>query len=522
MANDQSAFTQYAGYARSVAIAQANATAYRKYVEGPDSYPAKIQAIEASIAAEKAKPKPNPVLLQNLQANADKFKADYAKAGYAQKLADAIAAESNAKAEMLKLENANEVFQCTPMIAKESLYIVDTAGCNAFRTYSKSPLYPCYYQAPPANNAMQQKAIQQVQQPVVPQCVCFQNKTITLPPTAGGDGLRVWESNIRISKVNITDQRVYGNDVGHKDAIQLIPPAKTDPVNKAADGSPCRMEEQMAGAMLENIYIDNCQITAEKAAFQGIFASDGLFRNIRILNNTIKTQAAHFITLNGLLSGVMRGNKLVAAGTSPARVQLYSTRIGGSLAEEGLVWLLSFSASTGFQYAPLDTDLVFNKGKPEEGLYPLDSGGNIDHRGKISRHYAAFSIGLEQFDYYGYLREYNSLTYGQYRSKYPDDLKRMEGWLTARIAEYKILDPKSELRLVVMPQLQDALAKLHDPSLFDVRVPDLKLLPVKIFSMKRLAIRFGKLAVFDPNALATSPEALAQLKLRRSKLAFLV
>lgn len=514
MANE-SAFTSYASLARTIATAQANAAAYRRYVEGADSYPARIQALDAAIAAEKAKPKPNPVLVQSYEANRTKLQTDYANAGYAQKLAAALADETNAKAELQRLETTNEVFKCTPLIAPESLYIVDSATCQAYRTYSKTPLYPCYYQAPnPAQQA--------IQQPAVPQCVCLQNKTIILPPTAGGDGLRVWENNVRISKVNITDQRTYGNDVGHKDAIQLIPPAKTDPVKKAADGSPCRMEDQMSGAMLENVNIDNCQITAEQAAFQGIFASDGLFKNVRIISNTIKTQAAHFITLNGLLSGTIRANKLIAAGASPARVQLYSTRIGGSLAEEGLVWLLSFSAKSGLAYAPLDTDLAFNTGKTTEGFYPLDSGGHIDHRGKISRHYAAVSIGVQDFDYYRYLEQFNTLTYAQYREQFPDDMTRLSNWLKARISDYQLLEPKSELRAVVLPLLQEALIKLNDPAALQARIPDLKLLPIKIFCMKRLAIRNGKIVPFNAEMFANSPAELAQIQARRSKLAYLL
>lgn len=518
MANE-SAFTFYGGLARSITTAQANAVAYRRYVEGADSYPARIRTMEASLAAEKAKPKPNPALIQSYQANISKLTTDYANAGYAQKLAAAIAAEKNAKAEMLKLEQANTVFQCTPEIAKESLYILDNITCDALRTYGKTSLYPCYYQAPAANNPAQQSA----PPAAVPQCVTFQNKAITLPPTTGHvDVMRVWESNVRISKLTITDQRVFGNDIAHMDAIQFIPPTKTDPVKKAADGSPCRLEDQMAGAMLENIYIDHCQITAEKASMQGIFSSDGFLKNVRLINNSIKTQAAHIITLNGLLSGEIRGNKLATSGTSPARIQLYSGRIGGSLAEEGLVWVLSFSKASGLCYAPLVTDVCFNQGKPEEGLYPQDSGGSIDHRGKISRHYAAVSIGLEQFDYYRYLEQFNTLTYGQYCEKYPDDVTRMSQWLNARIGDYQALDPKSELRAVVLPQLQEALAKLRDPAALQARIPDLRVLPIKIFCMKRLAIRNAKVAPIDPKALASSPEALAQITARRSKLAFLI
>ena len=517
----ESAFTFYGSFARTIATAQANANGYRRYVEGEDSYPTRIKALEANIAAEKLKPKPNPTVVKNYEANLSKLKTDYANAGYASKLTAALAESAHAKAEMFKLEKANTVFQCVPKIAKESLYIVDTITCQAFRTYSNAPLYPCYYLAPSVSNNPVQQQVQQ-QAPIVPRCVCFQNQTITLPPTAQGDGLRVWESNVRISKINITDQRIYGNDVGHMDAIQLIPPAKTDPVAKTADGSPCRMEDQMAGAMLENVYIDHCQITAEQAALQVVFASDGMFKNVHIINNTIITQAAHLITLNGLLSGRIRGNKLISLGKSPARVQLYSTRIGGSLAEEGLVWLLSFAPSNDLSYEALDTDLTFNNGLPHEGLYPQDSGGNIDHRGKISRHYAALSIGIEQFDYYGYLAEYNTLTYQQYAEKYPEDITRMKQWLEARSNDYQLLEPKSELRHVVLPQIQEALQNMNEATVLQARLPDLKSLPIKIFCMKRLAIRHGKVAAFDPKCLTSSPEALAQITARRSKLAFLI
>lgn len=123
----------------------------------------------------------------------------------------------------------------------------------------------------------------------------------------------------------------------HRDGVQLIP-------TKAGVGN----YQFMAGT-LEDLIIDNNYIIS-KGLLQGIFASDGVLRNISIVNNCIDTQAEHKITLNGLLSGKLSNNR--DSSGQLLSIYLGPLRIGGNLAT-GNVWVLSFAADDEYRYAPL-------------------------------------------------------------------------------------------------------------------------------------------------------------------------
>lgn len=115
------------------------------------------------------------------------------------------------------------------------------------------------------------------------------------------------------------------NKVAHRDAIQLIP----DP----------RKGRQFAGTISEGVSITGNQITSN-AALQGVFASDGAFRNLTITNNTVSTQGKHSITITGMLSGTISGNQTPA----DQPVTLLPLRIGGGHEVHGNIYIIGFSA----------------------------------------------------------------------------------------------------------------------------------------------------------------------------------
>ena len=121
-----------------------------------------------------------------------------------------------------------------------------------------------------------------------------------------------------ISQVNATRANQYQfpmfSGVAHRDAIQLIP------VNRY---------ERYAGKVLQNVTIRN-NIIYSDADVQGIFASDGAFKQLTIANNYITTNGKHTISISGMLSGTISGNKNVEGNVlQNNKITLYPMRIGG-------------------------------------------------------------------------------------------------------------------------------------------------------------------------------------------------
>lgn len=124
----------------------------------------------------------------------------------------------------------------------------------------------------------------------------------------------------------------------HRDAIQLIPPS-----------AQAARREHFAGACLDNVSVFG-NIIRSVGKLQGIFGSDGLFRNLQIIGNVIDTNSQHYISVAGLLSGWIEGN-MRPDGTHCA-VNLEPWRIGGN-PEGKTVRVLSF-ADTGWAYDALE------------------------------------------------------------------------------------------------------------------------------------------------------------------------
>lgn len=140
----------------------------------------------------------------------------------------------------------------------------------------------------------------------------------------------------------------------HRDAIQLIPYQRETPNYQFMAGELC------------DVVIENNHIHSE-GMLQGVFASDGLFRNLTVQNNVICTQSQHKVSINGLLSGQIGGNW--DENSVPVPVYLGPVRLGGNLMT-GNVWVLSFAESDEYQYAPLQ-DVMLDKDRVGKGLdYP--------------------------------------------------------------------------------------------------------------------------------------------------------
>lgn len=142
------------------------------------------------------------------------------------------------------------------------------------------------------------------------------------------------ELNKEISMGRVTVPPVPGFDkVAHRDAIQLIP--------LTVDGV-----DPYGGAHLKDVAIRDCTITSNNQ-LQGIFASDGVFENISIINNTIDTQSYHKITLCGLLNGKINGN--IDVNGDPVQVKVLPLRLGGG----ANYYVLSFKQGGPYEYGKI-------------------------------------------------------------------------------------------------------------------------------------------------------------------------
>nr|CAA6807892.1 MAG: Unknown protein [uncultured Thiotrichaceae bacterium] len=463
--------TLYNYHARELRKANEAITQTKKYLD-PESphylpdYIAKLEEIQASddasdeVAAKIVAAKAN---LESYQTRAEE----------AQAIIDAGPVKIN------ELETSNNVFLSPPAKQNEYLYVLDSETCQA----------SSINWADVCSNAGQV-----IEEPEVDFFEFAGKKDIELSGEHQTDAVRVWNHNVRIEGLKITDNRSYTD--AHRDAIQLIPP----PVHRFEDGVYIRMAAQMAGAILNNTTIEGCEVCAPNGPLQGIFASDGLYRDLRIRNNDIMTQGAHSISIAGLLNGgEISGNTLrqTEDGDLP-KISLYPARIGGNMADDGVVSLLSFADNeNGFAY-----EQVAIAGKPNRRVSAegVEEDLDIDDlRHLLPDNYLKLAAGLTAFDYDAYLADYSSLTLGEYREHDPFGAEKMEEWLELRTSEFANgresghpLGPVSnEQKKIGERFLAPALTAMRDQSTEGIRLADLEYTAIRSFSMKRLAIMHG-------------------------------
>lgn len=314
----------------------------------------------------------------------------------------------------------------------------------------------------------------------------------------GVDSIRIWNDNSVVEYNTVTDTRIQNE--AHKDAVQIILPPKSDPTRSGADGEPWRMGDQMAGAATENIIVNSNVISAVRAAIQGVFASDGFHKNLKITNNQISTAGYHFITINGFLDGEISGNHLVSTGTYKPAIYVNSGRIGGNMADDGMLVILSFSDAT-YNYDPIKVNApntaVING---ETVQIPI-----TDNRGLIPCEIKKLSFGLRDFNFTGFYDHYNNLTLGQYKANHPELVARLMAWLNARFIDFNPANPRRgqmpyfpdaspEQINLIRPYIIDALDKMQSNEVDDLRLPELQQTALRSFIMKQLAILYGTVA----------------------------
>ena len=182
------------------------------------------------------------------------------------------------------------------------------------------------------------------------------------------DAMHVTESNLTVEFNTIVD--VYASHYknrAHRDGIQLIYVLNS-----------LGYSAQFCLAVLSSISIRNNHIFSWNK-LQGIFASDGLFDNLTIIDNIVQTRSQHYISIAGFRSGYIGGN--VNEKGEPCKVLLEPGRVGGNPKRNdkavGNDWILGFSAGeTGYSALKFCTDkgqmqnIVDNRfghGTPREG-----------------------------------------------------------------------------------------------------------------------------------------------------------
>jgi len=152
-----------------------------------------------------------------------------------------------------------------------------------------------------------------------------------VPPGESNDAVKAIGSNITLHDVHCVDEICRAEP--HSDFIQLIP---------------TKSYLRYFGEISENVKITNCSLYSD-GSMQGIFSSDGAYRNLEISNVRITTKSEHDVSICGLLSGtIMDVNN--RRGTKPARVFLDNMRIGGG--EKSGFYITSFK---NHQYEEIKT-----------------------------------------------------------------------------------------------------------------------------------------------------------------------
>ena len=465
--------TLYTDYARRLKKANDDIAQTAKYLEpdSPNYLPTYIQQLETL----KNSANPPDGIEQKIALMRDNL------ANYQARYTEALAVLAEYPQKISALESANQVFQAPPGKTDEYLYVMDEESCQA----------SCVNWQAVASNPGQVL----VQAPVGQ--YRFQGRTdIELTGENQTDALRVWNNDVCVEGLCITDNRCYTE--AHRDAIQLIPPA----LGKHEGGRYIRLADQMAGTIMRNVSVQSCQVSAPNGPLQGIFASDGMQRQLRILDNDISTQGAHSISIAGLLDGgEISGNVLrqVKGGELP-QISLYPARIGGNMADDGVVCILSFTEEEGQErlaYEPVQVH------KPNR-VVPLEAAETDavinDMRGLIPDSFLKLGVGLADFNYHAYLQEYSSLTLGQYCQRDPTGAEKMLEWLKLRTEEFahgRAADNplglvSNEQRLIGERFLQPALQALQQGQVDNIRLVDLEYTAIRSFAMKRLAILNGR------------------------------
>lgn len=122
--------------------------------------------------------------------------------------------------------------------------------------------------------------------------------------------------------------------LAHRDALQLIPETENG-------------LNQFAGAVMRDVSVSGNVIYSE-AALQGIFATDGIFKNLHLRNNHLRIGGKHTISISGMLSGSIMSNTDTDGNPLPAdKIQLHPLRLGGG----ANIYIIGFRNQPGINHS---------------------------------------------------------------------------------------------------------------------------------------------------------------------------
>lgn len=461
--------TWYAHFGRQWQLALDNQRIYRRYVD--DSYvgddkafiPTYIDDLNKALEYHKAENNTNEI--EELTAKIENAETNYPI--YTAKYESGLANEPFFDAILVELEQNNDVYKTVKY--DEAQYIVDVESAALYN----------YRQDPSVNSTVG----------------FLRNKEVNMTTENAVDATRIWSNGSGIINCTINDLREYNE--AHRDGIQLIPPPQQDDTREGTDGGPWRMGDQTVGASLFDARVEGNKINAPLATMQGVFGSDGFFGNMSFRNNSIITQGYHFITLNGFMSGNISGNVLESTGVYPPKIYMNSGRVGGNIADDGMVSILSFNDSKYSYDKPVvdsPNTAIMDGVRTEVEIQ--------DNRGIIPCEFKKLAVGMDNFRFTEYYDYYNNLTVGEYKVRHPKEYQNMQTWLLQRIDEYDPADPRvglmpympdasNEQIYSIRPILQFAYDNLMDGSIDHYRIPELLETAIRSFVTKQIALMFG-------------------------------
>ncbi len=485
-------YTFYAHCARMLKKANEDLQNVKKYLDpaSPNNYDTYI----ANMKKLKASANP-PAGIDSKIAT-----AEAQLAGFRQTEQEARALVTEYQPKMQSLTNSKDYWSAPDGKLNEYMYILDEETCQStitdwlvIATACQSGQWGMPLPTTPTGN----------------QTFVFANKAINYSGVNQTDAVRIWNHNVTLDNLNINDSRIY--DTAHRDAIQLIPPPKyKDGTDAQGKPTKIKLADQMVGTILENPTVKNCQVYAPRAPLQGIFMSDGLCRNANITSNDITVQGAHAISLAGVLSGSITGNTLHEVVFSPTQIQepprirLFPLRIGGNMADDGVVCIFNFATGNSVNYGTVS----------DSGNRVIRLSGTVetitveDLRKALPKEFRKIGVGLNNFNYDQYFKECSEWTVANFKANDPWGYNQMVAWLNLRYQEYStgqreanspLPAPSNEQRdpapYGVLDMLQKAKAALQTSSttFLNTRLADLQETAIRSFTMKRIAIRNGSI-----------------------------
>ncbi|WMP18873.1 hypothetical protein [Thiothrix lacustris] len=435
------------------------------------------------------------------------------------------------------LESSENFWEAPAGKYDEYMYILEEETCTSTRTNWQTVATACQ----PGKWGMPLPAL-----PAGEPTFTFSNRTISYTGVKQTDAVRIWNHNVTLNNLQITDPRSYTE--AHRDGIQLIPPPKyEDKIGADGKTTKIKLADQMVGTILENPTVSQCKVHAPTGPLQGIFMSDGLCRNATITNNEITVQGAHAISLAGVLSGNITGNTLHEVAVPepippakkqaqlPPRIRLFPLRIGGNMADDGVVCIFGFAAGNSVSYGNV----------ADSGNKVIRLGGSVeaikveDLRKELPLEFSKMGVGLTDFNYDGYFEACSRWTLRDFISRDKWGYDQMVAWVNLRYQEYSSgqrIPPDSPLPAPSPEQqdpkafgVRDMLLKAKTAlqgnvsTFLDTRLADLQETAIRSFTMKRIAIKHGKVVpLYDLGGYNSRREAMLKWLVESGDLANLV